>query len=314
MTLMELKQHMDKSDSLSGLYIFTGNETVILNIYIKNIAKKSNIPIIEYDTVKQVYDKLSANSLFDKSNYVYVIRDDSSFITAEKDWELFTKKLIKNNVIIFVYTSITKGSKFYKHFSERITVFDYLGEDILAKYVIKELPGIRTDNAKELVNICERSYSRILLECDKLRHLNKVRQDNINTTYEYAMQNSFIFIPPEDAIFLFVDSCLNRSVMDCYYYLEECKRISESELNILSNLYTKFRTLLQVQSLGYDKDICDKTGLQFYQVKQVSNYTNRYSIDELLRALRLIHYCELSIKQGTMEAKDAIDYMLVNLL
>ena len=314
MTLMELKQHIDKSDNLSGIYVFTGNETVILNIYIKNIAKKSNISIMEYDTVKQVYDKLSSNSLFDKNNYVYLVRDDSSFLTAEKDWELFTKKLIKNNVVILTYTSVTKGSKFYKHFSERITVFDYLGEDILAKYVIKELPGFKTDNAKELVNICEKSYSRILLECDKLRHLNKVRQDNINTTYEYAMQNSFIFIPPEDAIFSFVDSCLNRNVGDCYYYLEECKRISESELNILSNLYTKFRTLLQVQSLGYNKDICNTTGLQYYQVQQVSNYTNRYSTDELLRALRLIHYCELSIKQGTMEAKDTIDYMLVNLL
>ena len=313
---MELKQHIDTSNDLSGIYIFTGDETVILNIYIKNIAKKSNLTIREYDNVKSVYDKLSSNSLFDKNNYLYLIKDENHFINSEKDWELFDKKLIKENIVILTYTSLNKGSKFYKHFSDRITIFDYLGEDILAKYVVKELPKFKIDNARELVNICQKSYSRILLECDKLRHLNDVLGNNINDTYEYAMQQNFIFIPPEDAIFSFVDSCLNRNVIDCYYYLEECKRINENELNILSNLYNKFRMLLQVQSLGngYHKDICDITGLQYFQVKQVSNFVNRYTTDELLRALRLIHYCELSIKQGTMEAKDTVDYMLVNLL
>lgn len=314
MTLMELKQHIDTSDNLAGIYIYTGPENVILNAYVDRLAKKVNLAKVEYESIKPVYDKLSSNSLFGKQDALYLIREDTSFLTSESDWNLFTPKLIKNNIIVLIYSNISKGSKFYKHFENNITIFDRLGNEVLAKYVIKELKGLKQNYAEELVNICEKSYSRILLECDKLKHLSEAKKININQAYEYAMSTSFIFIPPEDAIFAFVDACLNRNVQDCYYYLNECKNINESELNILSNLYNKFRALLQVQLVGYNKDICSITGLQFFQVKQVSSFTNRYTTDELLKNLRLIRYCETSIKQGIMEASETIDFMLVNLL
>jgi DNA polymerase III delta subunit len=315
MTLVELKQHIAKSDSLSGLYIFTGEETVILKIYIDNIIKKSNLPVFNYDSVKPVYNKLSSNSLIGNQTGVYIIKDDNSFFNSEKDWNVFnSSKIIKNNIIILVYTTIAKSSKFYKHFSDNITLFEQLNSDILTKYVLKELPSLNKQYAEEIVSICENSYSRILLETDKIKHLSESIGKNYNETYVKAMQDKFIYIPPEDAIFSFVDSCMARHVSNCYYYLEECKKINENELNVLSNLYTKFRVLLQVQSLGYNKDICNITGLQFYQIKQVEPYVNNYTLDELFRALRLIHYCELSIKQGTMETENVLDYMLVNLI
>ena len=50
------------------------------------------------------------------------------------------------------------------------------------------------------------------------------------------------------------------------------------------------------------------------QVKNVSDKVNNYTLDELLRALRLIHYCETSIKNGTIAEDIIIDYLLVNLL
>ena len=317
MTLMELKEHISKSKTIDGLYIFTGEETVILNAYIDKIVKKSGYKLVNTENVKSVYSQLKSILQLYKDNSVFVICDDKDFISwTDNEWDkLNNKKLIKNNIIILVYDSINKGSKFYKHFQNQITIFDKLGDDILIKYTLKELNGLDPKYAKELVQICENSYSRILLECDKLRHLSQALNINdYNECYLYAMQNSFIWIPPEDAIFSFVDACLNRNISDCYYFLNECKRINESELNILSNLYTKFRTLLQVQSIGYNKNITDITGLQMYQVKQVSNFVNRYSNEELLRALRLIHYCELCIKQGEMEQDMTIDFMLVNLL
>ena len=136
----------------------------------------------------------------------------------------------------------------------------------------------------------------------------------IHTVISMFQENNFIWIPPEDAIFSFVDACLDRNITNCYYYLNECKRIGESELNIISNLYTNFRALLQVQSIGYSKDICNITGLPYFQIKKVSNKINNYSLEELLRSLRLIHYCEKSIKNGTIPNDCVLDYLLVNLL
>lgn len=316
MTIMELKEKINKSPKLDGLYIFTGDEPIILNAYINMIIKKSGYKEKHFNSIKTVYNQLKSKSLLCENNCVFIIRDDKEFVGwTETDWSKINDNLIKNNIIILVCDNLSKSSKFYKHFQTHITIFDKLNIDILAKYVQKELPGLNIEYAKELVTICENMYSRILLECDKLKHLlQALKLSNFNDCYLYAMDNSFIWIPPEDAIFSFVDACLNRNISDCYYYLEECKRINENELNILSNLYTKFRALLQVQVVGYSKNITDITGLQYYQVKQVSNFVNRYSTEELLRALRLIHYCELCIKRGDMEASMTIDYMLVNLL
>lgn len=316
MTLMELKEYIMKSDKLEGIFVFTGEETVVLNAYINMMKKKSSYEEINSDSVKSVYNQLKSTSLFnDKTNCLFVIRDDNNFSNwSETEWNKFDSKLIKNNLIILVYTNINKGSKFYKYFKDKIIIFEKLGADILTKYVLKELPSLSVNYAKELVQICENSYSRILLECNKLHNLAQALKYDLNRTYEYAMNCSFIYIPPEDAIFSLVDACLARNIDDVYYYLSECKKIEESELNILSNLYTKFRNLLQVQMVGYSKDIVSVTGLQFYQVKQVSNFVNRYSDEELLRALRLIHYCEMSVKNGDIDPKYVIDYMLVNLL
>ena len=315
MTIMELKEKINKNDNLDGLYIFTGEEVIILNAYISMLVKKTQYQEQYYESIKPVYNQLKSKSLLCKDSQIYIIREDKEFINwTETDWSKINNKLIKNNIIILIYSDIGKNTKFYKFFQKYITIFDKLNTELLTKYTIKELPGLDPKYASELVTICENTYSRILLECDKLKHLSEALHLNINECYLYAMENSFIWIPPEDAIFSFVDSCLKRNIDDCYYYLNECKRIEENELNILSNLYNKFRALLQVQIVGYSKNITDITGLQYYQVKQVSNFINKYSNEELLRALRLIHYCELCIKRGDMEANMTIDYMLVNLL
>lgn len=313
---MELKEKVIKNKQLSPLFIFTGEESTILNIYVDKICNIFNGEVCKVDSVQKVVVQVSNNNLFKKNNTCFIVRNDKDFLSqSETVWDEFISgKIQKNNIVILIYNDLDKRGKFFKHNQNNIVIFDKLGKDILTKYTLKELPGLNKKYAEELVSICENSYEKILLECNKLYNLSKATELNFSDTYKYAMENNFIWIPPEDAIFSFVDACLNRNIDDCYYYLNECKRIGESELNIISNLYTNFRALLQVKNIGYSKDICNITGLPYYQVKKVSDKTNNYSLDELLRALRLFHYCEKSIKEGTMSNEYIIDYILVNLL
>lgn len=316
MTLMELKEQVIKNKQLQPLFIFTGDETVILNIYIDKICKLFNGTVQKADSVKAVYTQLNSRSLIKRAKTCYIVRDDKDFINqSESAWEEFTKgKIQKDNIVILVYQTLDRRSKFFKHNQNNIVIFDKLGKDILTKYTLKELPGMDKKYAEELVEICEHCYERILLECDKIRNLSKASNFTYSDAFKYAMENKFIWIPPEDAVFSFVDACLKRNVESCYYYLNECKRIGENSLIIISNLYTNFRALLQVKSVGYSKEICNITGLNIMQVKNVSDKVNNYTLDELLRALRLIHYCETSIKNGTIAEDIIIDYLLVNLL
>lgn len=321
MTLMELKEQIVKHKEFNHFYIFTGDETIVLKNYVNkltNLFKAKTGGDIKYiDSLGAIYTSFSKTNLLKTKPCCYIIYDDKEYINqSESIWKsIISGKIIKDNLIILIYNNIDKRGKFYKYHTKYITLFDKLSNELLSKYVVKQLPELSISNANTLVKICENSYSRILLECDKLNHLYLAYNGkDMNKCFEYALQNSFIWIPPEDAIFSFVSACLNRNIDDCYYYLNECKLIGESELNILSNLYTNFRALFQVQSIGYNKDICNITGLQMYQVKLVSDKVNKYSNDELLRALRLIHYCESSIKNGIMESTMVLDFMLVNLL
>ena len=323
MTLMDLKEQVVKNKTLQNLYVFTGEETSILNTYVNKITTlfetKYNGNVSHIDSIMEVYNKFGKTNLLKMKPTCYVIYEDKNYISQnESVWKSLTtggKKLLKDNVVIFIYNNIDKKTKFYKAHKDYITLFDKLSNDLLIKYIKKEFPTITTENADILVGICRNDYTRILLECNKLKNLQNAMQfQDINNCFNYALQQSFIYIPPEDAIFSFVSACLSRNIDDCYYYLNECKLIGENELNILSNLYTNFRALFQVQSLGYNKDVCNITGLQFYQVKAVSDKTKNYTLEELLRALRLIHYCEKSIKEGIMESTLVLDFMLVNLL
>lgn len=317
MTLVELKEQLVKNKQLQHLYIFTGEEFSILNIYIDKITKLFGGNVKHIENFSSIQSTLGKTNLLKSKPTCYILYDDKDYINqAESTWKSIIRgKVLRDNIIIFVYHNIDKRGKFFKEHQQYITIFDSLSTELLSKYIQKNLPGITVNNANTLSTICQNNYTRILLECDKLRCLQDAMSlRDINKCFDYAMSQSFIWIPPEDAIFSFVSACLNRNIEDCYYYLNECKLIGENELNILSNLYNNFRALFQVQSLGYSKDICNVTGLQYYQVKQVSDKTKNYTLDELLRALRLIHYCETSIKNGTMEASMVIDFMLVNLL
>lgn len=317
MTLVELKEQLVKYKKLQHLYVFTGEETAILNTYVDKITNLFSGNVVHIDSIMSVYNKFGKTNLLNLNPTCYVIYDDKDYLNQnETVWKsIISGKLLKNNIVVFIYNTINKQSRFHKLHQDFITIFDKLSSDLLVKYVKKELTDINTDNANTLVSICRNDYTRILLECNKLKSLYEAKSFNdINICFNYALQQSFFYIPPEDAIFAFVSACLSRNVDDCYYYLYECKLKGESELNILANLYTNFRALFQVQSLGYNKDVCNITGLQMYQVKNVSDKTKNYSLDQILRALRLIRYCEKSIKDGTMEVNIVLDFMLVNLL
>ena len=67
MTLMELKEQVIRNKQLQPLFIFTGDEPVILNIYIDKICKLFNGTVQKADSVKAVYTQLNSRSLIKRA-------------------------------------------------------------------------------------------------------------------------------------------------------------------------------------------------------------------------------------------------------
>jgi len=314
MNIMELKKSLD-SGELSNLYVFTGEEYTILNIYIDKVCSFFDT-VKRSDSVLSIYKSLSARSLIQTGKQVFVVRDDKEFLTSETIWADLMKRLkARNATLVVKYSSIDARSKFNKHFDEYITVFDRLSDRVLLKYIYKDIT-LSQENANTLMNACNGDYGRILLEINKIQNVMEYYKLSANDAFKMCLNAHAIYIEPEGQVFDLVDSILTRNYRSVYKMLAESRRRGDNELYVFSLLHNNVKTILQIQTFGNsdNKKLIQATGLTQYQINTCSKYLNRYTCEELIRFMKYIKYCDKSIKDGTMQSDFALDYLLVNVL
>ena len=308
MQVLDVQQQI-KSKKLDNLYIFTGTELEVQRIYINKLIEVLALTVFRCDNVSQVASKLTQKS-FLTGDCIYLIYNDYDFIKNENSWQKL-ENIIGNDIIILVYADIDKRSKFYKHYSDKIVVFDTMADEVLMKYIEKQIP-LSVENCQKLIDACENNYSRILLEIDKIKHFGGTDYDSI---FNELWQSKAIYIAPKDAIFDLCDNICKGYIDTSFELWEDCKAIEENPLAIITVLYNNIKQMLQVQSYDGDyKDIYNLTGLTSWQVKQAKERIGAYSIGELVYFMKLLHKVETGIKTGEIEQEYAIDYILVNML
>lgn len=311
MQLPELKEHITKH-KLLPLYIFTGEEVAIMDIYLQKMGEiVGNLKRV--DSVSSIYGKMQNHS-FASKNSCYVVRDDKEYLAAEKVWESLNNGSVqRDNVVVLIFTSLDKRSKFYKRHTDAITTFEKMSPEVLAKYIKKEI-GLEGQSAKRLAEICECDYSRILLECNKLSNLSTALKINIEQAMKKAVDENLFFVLPKDAIFDLVDAICRRNVDRCFDLWRQSLAVGESPIAILSVLYNNMRAMLLVQSAGAGEGICDRTGLTPFQVKLAKEKIGQYNIGELVNSIMKIREVEKGIKTGAIEQDMSIDYVLTQVL
>lgn len=146
-----------------------------------------------------------------------------------------------------------KRSKFYKQNQEMLCEFQKLSSSILANYVARLIPGMRTAGCVEFAEICECDYSRIKLESDKVRHYMAATGCGAEQAVKYLVDSGVIYKPIGDITFQFTDSILTRNVRQAFDYLLKAKAVAEPSVLTLSVLYNGFKQILMVQGLGRDQ-------------------------------------------------------------
>lgn len=298
-----------KSNKIRPYYIFTGEELKIQDIYIEKLANGKTIRRV--DSFSSIARKLNSGMLLSIPK-CYVIRDDIEFTKEDSIWGNL-EAIIGSNLIVWVFTSIDKRSKFYKHFKDLICEFNHLSEDVLLKYVQKEI-DLSDKNARELIQICENDYARILLEIDKIKSFMQfLPQSDCNYVFKQFVEDGTIYQPPRDAIFMWVDAVLKRQKKAAFGLLQECVDIGEASLTLLSVLYNNTKQVLQVQGCE-SKDVVKASGLTPWQIKCTRERCGYYRISELVRMLESIESIEKGIKAGTIPEELAVPYLLAGIL
>lgn len=317
MDLTTLKAHI-KTGKLNNWYVFTGPEVKAMDIYINQMASVKNTTVVRLDSIQNLLAKLNSKS-FVKQAQILVLRDCKEFLSDDKLQAKITQnKTFSDYVIIFIYSAVDKRSKLYKSHQDKIVEFEPFKMPVLVKYIQKEI-DLSENFCKQLAEICEMDYSRILLEVDKIKNYHNSYNSIKNgptLTYDIAMKqlldNGTIYQPPYDAVFDFVDAVLKYKPKRAFNLLQESYASGESTLVLISNLYNSTKQLLQVQSYKGDK-LAESTGLTPFQIKLASGRKGYYSNGDLVYFMRKLREVERGIKVGEIEESIAVPYALVSL-
>jgi DNA polymerase III delta subunit len=314
MNIQELqKQIIDKQ--LNNLYVFLGEEIAIQKIYINKIAEIKNLEIQYVEEYKQIHNSLSVNNLFDIKK-LYVILDDLDILKQENVWQDIKPN---GNIIIFKYNNLDKRNKFYKQFENNMIEFNKLSDEVLTKYIQKEI-DLNNIHCKQLIDICGSSFNQILLEIDKIKNYispaekqYKRQFEPKDLKFEVLEKQGAFHKEISDITFTFIEKIITRDIKQVYKLQKQLKQIGESNIKLLSLLYNNFKIILLIQSCKSD-DISKTTGLKSNEIYFNKDKTGYYSIGELVNALRLIQSTEEGIKTGKIDEEISIDYVLNNIL
>jgi len=318
MELTELhKQIFDKR--VSPLLILTGKEIGVLDIYLKKLIDASGRKPEHSDTVLEAYQRMVKKSMT-ASRRLFLVRGDDAFIKQEKVWAQVFSAATDTNSLVLVLPVLDKRSKFYKQYAHMIVEFEPVSPGILCKYVETELPGLSTNGKMRLIETCESDYSRILLECDKIRQYTDAQDPTGHiSTYDDVLkvliEDGTIFQPIGDITFKLTDAILTRNYKNTGKYLLQARSKGEPEIMVLSILYNSFKQMLMVQGLGPDtSDACKRTGLTSWQVKMAKEKMGAYTVSDLVHALKTTRFVEMGIKTGQVDADVSLEYLIINVM
>jgi len=317
MDVVTLRKHiMDRE--LDNVYVFTGDEITVQQIYVEQIGKFTEKQVKYIDSVSMIYSK-TTKSFLTPMSYCYVCIDDNDFMNAEKSWDKISS-IVGDNILILWCNKLDKRSKFYKYFNDidRVVTFDRISDEWLVTYIQREMGEVSEKNCRALINACDHSYDRILLEIDKIK---AYREEYIRDKQEPKpiegilldlLNSGVIWQESQNVVFDFIDNVVTGNISYAYELLDDCQAMSDSIVGVLTLLYNNFKMMLQVQSCK-STDIAGTTGLEDWEVKRTQKKIGAYSLTELVNALKLIRSVEVGIKQDTIAEDTALQYVLINI-
>lgn len=305
MKTLEFKKHL-MSNALDNFYIFVGEEIGIINIYIEQMSKVLNMPVVREDSVSSALLKSNSSTLFGSVGAIYVIRDDKDFMKNE---HVFDKvKHLKNSYIILLCDKLDTRLKFAKYFKENTVEFEKLSHDVLATYIYRSC-ALKDKQVEKLIDCCGGNYDIAMSECNKIKTYAEALNLSEDKAFNELLFDGYISKNSEYSVFMLTNAVCSMQYSDSFKILHELLNSGMSSIVILGTLYKSFKAIMLIQ-VCESKDIANTTGLDNGQIYYNRKYTKYFDTDTLLYALDLIFNIVTEIKTGGIDDVIASDYAL----
>lgn len=305
MNIVELKKDM-KANNLAGLYIFTGEEIYIRNLYIEQIVDLGFI-WKELPTVAELFKSVGTTKLIQKPT-LYVIRDDMDFIKQDSTvWDKLVAWVNNSvNKVILIYNNIDKRNKFFKTFEENTVKFEKLSETVLLKYVQKEA-DISRENALDLIHRCNSNFNLCLLELNKVIMFSLSNNISIDEAYKKCCADRVVLDLPKESLEKYITAVMNKDFSLAIEISNDFDFTEEPPLKILAFLYNSFEALFAV--VAYESGLSlkkNESGANFWAVKNAEIFGIKWQIKQVRDMMDFIQFLESGIKMGIVSADAAI--------
>lgn len=305
MNIVELKKDM-KANNLAGLYIFTGEEIYIRNLYIEQIVDLGFI-WKELPTVAELFKSVGTTKLIQKPT-LYVIRDDMDFIKQDSTvWDKLVAWVNNSvNKVILIYNNIDKRNKFFKTFEENTVKFEKLSETVLLKYVQKEA-DISRENALDLIHRCDSNFNLCLLELNKVIMFSLSNNISIDEAYRKCCADRIVLDLPKESLEKYITAVMNKDFSLAIEISNDFDFTEEPPLKILAFLYNSFEALFAV--VAYESGLSlkkNESGANFWAVKNAEIFGIKWQIKQVRDMMDFIQFLESGIKMGMVSADAAI--------
>lgn len=305
MNIAELKKDM-KANNLAGLYIFTGEEIYIRNLYIEQIVDLGFI-WKELPNVAELFKSVGTTKLIQKPT-LYVIRDDMDFIKQDSTvWDKLVAWVNNSvNKVILIYNNIDKRNKFFKTFEENTVKFEKLSETVLLKYVQKET-DISRENALDLIHRCDSNFNLCLLELNKVIMFSLSNNISIDEAYRKCCADRIVLDLPKESLEKYITAVMNKDFSLAIEISNDFDFTEEPPLKILAFLYNSFEALFAV--VAYESGLSlkkNESGANFWAVKNAEIFGMKWQIKQVRDMMDFIQFLESGIKMGMVSADAAI--------
>lgn len=309
--LKDLKENI-LAGKLNHFYVFYGPDSGLRHHYISKISES-------YDIVRSLpsMEGISASSrgsgLF-KTSQLSIVYNDLEFAKWKTSSLLKYITSLTEDCIILVYEEELGSSNLFKNFSQYITYFPTVQDNIALEFVDSEV-SLSLESKLELARNCENNYSNICLESDKIKNYAQAKGINEQIAYDnLKLENQLLYKYPDYNPRDLMNDILQGDFQQLGYWCTVINKLYSDKFWIMLNsIFTDYLIAYCIQSEGNKYKGSSKAynlGLPWGRTKEIRDFVMPYDSEYLFETAMKVADLDLKVKSGQISQDKLFDYFI----
>lgn len=304
------------NNKLNKFYVFYGEDFGIRKHYINKISTYFSSKPKYTDDFTSIKLSGKTRSLFGDTKNLVIIYNDENFANQPSvEIQKFIDNL-RDYTCIFEYETELEKSNLFKDFSDYITYFPIVQDNIAQEFVNSELKLV-DDNATELAYNCSNNYNNILLESDKIKEYANAKNVSEQNAYEVLnIKNQLIErIDTFNVSDFMNDILLNRTQNFTYWYVV-VKNDTDKFFGSLISMFNDFLIAGLVKKYGKfeGSSAAYNCRLSWNRAKIIREFFIPYDYNYLFECAYKVACIDTEVKKGRIEKDKLIDYFFSTII